>query len=70
VNRLGALEPGMREGGPVWRAKPNIEPRGLDIGGICEFPPQEGGGALWAAGERRFDELEGLEPIIREGGWV
>ena len=48
--------------------KPNIKPHGLNIGEICEFPPQKGGGALWAMGERQFDKLEGLEPTICEGG--
>jgi len=53
--------------GRIWRAKPNIEPRGLDMGGTCEFPPQEGGGALKVAEEGRFNEVGGLEPGIREG---
>jgi len=38
--------------GPVWRAKLNIEPRGLDIGRTCRESPRDGGGGLWAAGER------------------
>ena len=33
VDGLGALEPNMREGGPVWRAKPKIAPVRYDIGG-------------------------------------
>jgi hypothetical protein len=70
IERLGDLEPDMREGGPYWRAKPKIEPRGLDIGWTCGFPPQEGNGALRVAEGRRFDQLGGLEPGIREGGWI
>jgi hypothetical protein len=38
VDGLGALEPGMREGGPLWRTKPKIAPYRRDFGGACKKP--------------------------------
>jgi hypothetical protein len=36
---------------------------------ICKII-QEGAGALWAARERRGEELGALGPEMREGGWL
>ena len=37
--------------GRIWRAKPNIEPRGLDMGGACRRPLEKGGGGSHDVGD-------------------
>jgi hypothetical protein len=64
----GGLKPEMHSGGPVWRAKPKIVPRGLDLGGTREFPLQEGCGAKLVAEEGLIEGLGELEPDMRQGG--
>ena len=53
------LKSDEREGGRVWRVKPNIEPPGLEIGGTCGFPPADSSGGLREAGETEVEGLEG-----------
>ena len=48
----------------------SIEPPGLDVGGTCKGPPENGGGTCCAVGERPFEDLEGLEPGVRKGGAI
>jgi hypothetical protein len=64
--------PGARDGrgGAVWRAKPKIEPPGLDIGGTWGKPPANGSRGLWDAGEGPVGGLGGLEPEMHRGGPV
>jgi len=65
--RAGALGPDIRGGGGLGRTKPRIEPCGLDTGGTCKITREEGGGALWAARERRGEELGPWGPICVKG---
>jgi hypothetical protein len=68
---LAALEgPGARarEGRRIWRARPTIEPSGLDIGGTCGKPPANGSGDWWDAVEVLLGGLGAWSPICTGGG--
>jgi hypothetical protein len=70
VEALGGPGCNEREGGPVWRARPNIEPPGLDIGGTSVIAPVGGSGELFEAGEPEVEALGGPGCNEREGGPV
>ena len=56
----------MREA--IWHTKPNIEPPGLDDGGTCTEPTDNGSGALQAPGKGEIESLRGAEARDVRGG--
>jgi hypothetical protein len=53
---------------PVWRARPNIEPPGLDVGGTCGIRPEYGNGGFKDAREGALKGLGGMEFDVHKGG--
>jgi hypothetical protein len=71
VTDLGGLEgPGARVpmGRRVWRARPNIEPAGLDINGTRKKPLNSGSGRWGDAMETCLKGWRGWEPVCPSVG--
>jgi hypothetical protein len=70
VEALGGPGCNEREGGPVWRAKPKLEPAGLDIGGTGRIPPGDGSEDTCGAGEPEVEGWGGSGARVRVGGRI
>jgi hypothetical protein len=69
VEGLGGPRAGIPKSGRIWRVIGKIEPRGLDIGGICVWPPAKGGRRMWDAAGARVEGLRGPGAGIPRMGW-
>jgi hypothetical protein len=69
VGGLGCLKPGVRKGGPVWRAKLKIALYGRDISGTWGEPPDNGSIGSWDEGEGASCEPGGPGAQDAQGDW-
>ena len=70
VEGLGGPRAGIPKSGWIWHMIGKIEPHGLGIGGICVWPPAEGGRRMWDAAGAQVEGLRGPGAGMPMGGRI